>query len=382
MMKKVLIQLLRILPLRNMIIFESHPDFSDNSFALYEEFLRQKVNERYKIYWMKTFRDSVVPELPENVEVFENDTRTFAEMIKRAYVLNCSKFIIDCNSFVYKRREKQVRLHLGHGMPVKIDLEYSRKFGDCDKYMVQSEFWKDIYTEQILVPEDKLSCLGYPRNDVLVNKASCKQWKKAVQDYSKIVLWMPTYRQHRRHMDKAMECIYPFGMPCIHSEEELEKFHEMLCEKNVLVLFRPHPVQELSVFERSEFSNIKIADDTYLKRYGLKLYELLGNTDGLITDYSSVYFDYLLTNKPVALTIEDKDEYFQYFTPAFPEYKEFIKGYYVEKFEDLVEFVEEMMEGEDSSKTAREKAKKMFHSDTAGKSAVNIYNMLVSEYDL
>lgn len=382
MIKKLFVACIRLLPLRKIILFESHPDLSDNSFALYEEFLRRGINQRYKIYWMKTFHDGKKYELPENVYTFENDAHTVREMIRRVYVLNCSKYIIDCNSFIYKRRKKQVRIHLGHGMPIKIDLGYSRKFGECDKYMIQSGFWIDIYKEKLYVPEHVLCDLGYPRNDVLVNRSPAGKWKSSVSGFQKVVLWMPTYRQHRLHMERAMENPYPYGMPCVHDKQELKQLGDLLKEKNILILFRPHPVQELSVFEKDSFPNIMIADDAYLAAFGLTLYELLGNTDGLITDYSSVYFDYLLTDRPVALTIEDKEEYFRHFTLAFPDYKEYIKGFYVEEFKGLLDFVEEIASGTDSARQERMEAKKMFHTDTDGRSAVKITDLLVEEYNL
>lgn len=382
MIKKILVACIRLLPLQRMIVFESHPDLSDNSFALYEEFLRRGIQHRYKIYWMKTFHDGKKYELPEHVDTFENEPQTVREMIKRAYVLNCSRYIIDCNSFVYKRRKKQVRFHLGHGMPIKIDLEYSRKFGECDEYMIQSEFWKNIYSEKLYVPEQVLCDLGYPRNDVLVNRSPAEKWKRSTAGFHKVVLWMPTYRQHRLHMEQAMENPYPYGMPCVHDRQELEQLNEVLERENILMLFRPHPVQELSVFERESFSHIRIADDAYLAESGLTLYELLGNTDALITDYSSVYFDYLLTDNPVALTIEDKEEYFRHFTLAFPDYKEYIKGFYVEDFKRLLNFIEETASGMDSAKAERMKAKEMFHTDTDGRAAAKITELLIEKYGL
>lgn len=380
--KKIIIILFRILPLRRAVIFESHPDFSDNSYALYQEFLRRGIEKRYRLYWMKTFCGGEVPEFPEGVSVFENEPGGLVEMIRRTYILNTSKYIIDCNSFVYKRRKGQVRIHLGHGMPVKIDLNYSRKFGECDKYLVLSEFWEEIYTGQILVPEQKLCYLGYPRNDVLVNPPSCPAWKEAVADYRRVIVWMPTYRQHRQHLEGAMANEYPYGMPCIHDKEELEAFHRVLCEKNVLVLFRPHPVQELSLFRDSGLTHIRIADDWYLEEFQMTLYELLANSGGLITDYSSVYFDYLLTDQPVALTIEDREEYFQHFTPAFLDYKAFIKGFYVENLEDLTRFIRDTAEGIDPSRAERMSAKERFHSQVDGRSAERIVDMLETKYGL
>lgn len=382
--KKILLAAMRLLPLRRILVFESHPDFSDNSLALYEEMLRRGVNKRYRIYWIRTFHTEGEgePVLPEHVGTVQKEPRTFRESLKRAYVLNCCRCIIDCNSFIYKRRKNQVRIHLGHGMPVKIDLEYSRKFGDCDKYMVQSEFWKKIYTEQIRVPEHILCYDGYPRNDVLVKPVQNKVWQESVRAFGKVLIWMPTYRQHRYNADRVMETEYPYGMPVVHDSGELERLEEELERENILLLFRPHPVQDLSVLKQYDFSHIQIADDDYLRKFDMALYELLGNTDGLITDYSSVYFDYLLTGRPVALTIGDIRSYFKYFTPAFPDYKKYIKGYYVESFGELLVFLEETAAGRDSCRDARMAAKEMFHKDTDGTSAGRIADLLADEYGI
>ena len=60
-LKKIFIVIFRVLPLRRAVIFESHPDLSDNSYALYQELLRRGIQKRYHLYWMKTLdRKSVV----------------------------------------------------------------------------------------------------------------------------------------------------------------------------------------------------------------------------------------------------------------------------------------------------------------------------------
>lgn len=383
-LKRFLIALMRFLPLQRILVFESHPDFSDNSLALFTELCRRGINKRYKMYWIRTFHTDKTQEkyIVHNVSTIEKEPKTFWETVKRAYVLNCCCCIIDCNSFIYKRRKNQVRIHLSHGMPIKIDLEYSRKFGECDKYMVLSEFWKELYRKEILVPERCLCAAGYPRNDVLVNRRENVRWKEAARPFRKVVVWMPTYRQHRLHMEQAMENHYPYGMPTVHRLDQLERLHEVLQREQILLLFRPHPVQELSVFEQHEFSHIQIANDKYLDGFEMTLYELLGNSDALITDYSSVYFDYLLTDCPIALTIEDIDTYFEYFTPAFPDYKKYIKGCYVDTFDELLAFFVQTAAGADPCRAERMVAKRMFHSDMEGGCAARIADLLASEYGI
>lgn len=73
--KELFIFMMRLLPLRKMIVFESHPDFSDNTFALYEELLRRGVQNRYKMYWIRTFHADRGGEyhLPENVGTIQKE---------------------------------------------------------------------------------------------------------------------------------------------------------------------------------------------------------------------------------------------------------------------------------------------------------------------
>lgn len=382
MIKKCLLGVMRLLPLRKAFVLESHPDLSDNTYALYEELLRRGYHKKYKLYWMKIFPGKPDWNLPEGVSYFENQPSGFCETIRRAYVLNTSRYIMDCNSFVKKRRKGQVRFHLGHGMPIKIDLEYSRKFGECDRYMVQSPFWYDIFETQIQVPEEVLCPLGYPRNDVLVHSKEIPKWNKEKEKYRKTILWMPTYRQHRAHEEKALENTYPYGMPCVETKEQLQRLEEQLAEHNILLLFRPHPVQDLSVFHKEELPHIRIADDVFLASMECTLYELLAQTDALITDYSSVYFDYLLTDRPIALTIADREEYFTRFTLAFPDYKEAVKGFYIETFSQLSSFLAEIAEGVDSAREERMSAKEKYHTKDAGNSAKAIVDLLEKEYRL
>ena len=62
--KKFLTNLIRVLPLRNDIILESHPDFSDNTGAFYEYLLKQGTNDRMKIHWAIHGREPVQKNFP------------------------------------------------------------------------------------------------------------------------------------------------------------------------------------------------------------------------------------------------------------------------------------------------------------------------------
>ena len=52
MIKKSILGVMRLMPKRKAFVLESHPDFSDNTYALYEELLRRGYHKKYKLYWL------------------------------------------------------------------------------------------------------------------------------------------------------------------------------------------------------------------------------------------------------------------------------------------------------------------------------------------
>lgn len=88
-----------------------------------------------------------------------------------------------------------------------------------------------------------------------------------------------------------------------------------------------HPKEEEYYKKTFEgFSNIKLCTSEFLAKYNLDIYQILSETDLLITDYSSVYFDYLLLDKPILFLNTDLDQYrnnrgfllnpFEFWTPG------------------------------------------------------------------
>ncbi|MCH5251746.1 MAG: CDP-glycerol glycerophosphotransferase family protein [Lachnospiraceae bacterium] len=374
--KKIVTWFFRLIPMREDIILESHPDFSDNALAVYQYMLSVGVNKRHRIYWALHSREQAVHELPEQVEIFYLEPRGIREHVKRLLALYRCRYILDGNTYLHKRRKGQVRIHLGHGMLIKITRDYhtKEKIGECDGYLITSPFWYDIFTEKVGIKKEVLLPLGYPRNDVLVKKEA---ERNHLGDY---ILWMPTYRQHRLHPEYGMENQYPYGMPEIMNREQLMELEKRLKEKNLVLYFRPHPVQELSLFSREKLEYIRLADDAFLEREGITLYEMLAAANALITDYSSVYYDFLLTGKQIGLTIEDREEYFRYYDCPFTDLKENIKGQFMESSEEVMAFIDQVAEGKNSNKETLMEMRNRYHSVQNGTSAEKLYRYLKETY--
>ena len=143
------------------------------------------------------------------------------------------------------------------------------------------------------------------------------------------------------------------GIPIIHNSENAIRLNRCAQENKVLIVLKPHFAQDLSYIKDLKLSNIVFIDDLFFKKHHLTSYEFVHATDALITDYSSIYYDYLLADKPIALVWEDLEEYRQ--NPGFSvDLEDYCKG--AEKvytIEDFEKFVSEVAAGRDALQSAR-----------------------------
>ena len=135
MLKKKLIKMLyksnfKIL-MRNIILMESNPDFSDNTKAIFDEIIQRGINKKIKIIWLvknkKIYDDINI----KNVYFLQTNKNIFTKM-KYLYYNFFSKYIIDCNRYIHKLNKNQFRIYLSHGGTLKRADEYIKKCGETD----------------------------------------------------------------------------------------------------------------------------------------------------------------------------------------------------------------------------------------------------------
>ncbi|MCR5691483.1 MAG: CDP-glycerol glycerophosphotransferase family protein [Eubacterium sp.] len=373
--KKILITIIRMLPLRNDIILESHPDFSDNSLAFYEFLLSQGVNKRVKIHWGLHRPEEEFSDLPEGVDTFALKARGLGQQVKRLKILYRSRYIVDSNSYIKKRRKGQIRIHLGHGMLIKITRGYHGydQLGEVDGYLTMGANWKDVFTGKLGIPEDKLLPLGYPRDDIFQ--------KKMEKDFGDYLVWLPTFRQHRDKASLNLKKTYPFGMPEVETEQELEALERALEDRGLTLYFRPHPAQDLSAIDLRRLPHIVLADDQWLREEKINLYQVLAGAKGLITDYSSVYFDFLALQRPIALTCSDSQDYFATYGCAFDHFEEEVLGYRVEDFDHLLGFLDQVVSPERELMKKMKKMMECYQDYPQGGACQRLYDYMREHYD-
>ena len=81
--KRIIRMFMHIFPVKNTILLESKPSFSDNTFALYQEMLDRGINKKYKIIWLAEQSDIILYDIPFNVYVY----RTKKSLINRIILL-------------------------------------------------------------------------------------------------------------------------------------------------------------------------------------------------------------------------------------------------------------------------------------------------------
>lgn len=334
---------------QNIIIFESIPDFSDNSRSVFDEMIKRGFNLKYKMVWIycQHMKTSAIP----NVLFLTKKQR-----ILTLYYMLRAKCIISCNNYVESWGEYQKALYLTHGVALKsMNVFVAPKH--IDYIAGLSEEANRIMSKAIKQPIDKFIETGYPRNDSLMNTTfSIHNFFN--NKYKKIVVWYPTFRQHIGS-NKVVGNVQP--LPIIHHQEDAVAINDYAKEKNLLIILKPHFSQDLTYMKDVTLSNILFINDDFFVKNKVTSYEFVGSCDALITDYSSIYFDYLLCDKPIAAVWEDIEEYKR--NRGFGIDIDFYMSgaYKVYNLNDFLSFITDVTEGIDSLKQERNRINKLIN---------------------
>ena len=274
----------------------------------------------------------------EIISYNDHEPTTFTDYIKKHALLASAKLIITTHAS-YKPGNKNIHLQLWHGPFIKkngVMLQgdnknmFSKKnaWRQADFIMSYSETYTTFLNACMVTDPNKYIVSGAPRNDLLYISDGKSNMKKIYGDKIdgyKVILFMPTFRDNYVEKDELNEIDRLFGF----NEFSLEKFDKFLELNKCKLIFKPHPHSEalvLSYFNEFNLSNLLILRNEDLVENNLDLYELLNATDMLITDYSSVFYDYLLLDKhmifaPTDITLYQQDrgfiiESFESWTPG------------------------------------------------------------------
>lgn len=345
----------KVLPLRNSIVFESNPEFGCNTLPVYNELVKRGIRKKYQIYWLVKNK-AIYKGEKHGIKYINYEEKGFAK-VRRAYILCTSKLLIFSNVFLKKHKKSQLVINLMHGSPLKIPIGYWE--GDnCDFVITQAKFFNSKISEILGVPESKMIALGYPRTDVLKNRGDTKT-KLNIPCCNKVIVWMPTFRKNASSGIEYCD-VSKLGVPLLQSKQDFSNLNRTLQENKVVLLIKLHPAEDVKGMILKNYSNICFVNDNKLKEKNIFVYQVLADSDALITDYSSVYYDYLLVDRPIGLVINDIEEFEKKGKFAYGRYTDFVKGTYIYTLFDLERFIIDLNMGRDISRDKRHQAFKKY----------------------
>jgi CDP-glycerol glycerophosphotransferase (TagB/SpsB family) len=335
--RKLLMMFLKHKKIKNIIVIESHNDFDCNGGAFYDYLIENGYNKNYKICWL--LKNRKPKELPENVYAYS----LYRPSLKKNYMICMAKYLLADNTITPKVRNEQKSFFLTHGAGGLKSVRGKMLIDESVDYvLVQSENYAKIqaYQYSMEYPNNKLVCLGYPVHDILNSPSENELAKITSTKYNKVVLWMPTFRKGGGYHRNDSKKDYPLGVPLFNNIDEYKELSDELELKNILLILKIHPMQDLSNLKVFSTKNIVVLTGNDVKRLNVDNYRLMKCTDALISDYSSVAFEYLQLNKPIAYVLDDMTEYKLGF--VVDDIDTLIAGNKIFNYQDLSEFINEV----------------------------------------
>lgn len=329
-------------PQKNLIIFESFhgKQYSDNPRAIYEYLLEH--HPEYKMYWSidKRYIDQF-KELHHISCIQRFSLQWLLKMAKARYWIVNSRLPL----WIPKPR-KTIYVQTWHGTPLKrlgTDIEevhmpgtntekYKQNFTyeatKWDYLISPNKYSTEIFTRAFDFNKNMIES-GYPRNDFLMNhnnKETILEIKKkiGIPLNKKVILYAPTWRDNQ-FFSKGK---YKFDLHL-----DLEKMKERLGDQYILILRLHYLVSESLDLSGMEGFVIDLSNHEDIR-------ELYIFSDMLVTDYSSVFFDYANLNRPMLFYVYDLEEYRDKLRGFYFDFEKEAPGPLVKSTNELLEEIE------------------------------------------
>ena len=348
--------------------------YLDNTKYLFK-YLNQ--HSDYKLVWITKSYD-VIRELNKKgyKAVFKYDLKAI-KLLRSANYIFMSHGLVDV--LPIKFSPKTTVILTWHGTPLKnIDVRIKRdnragylfhlnlKYNNyTDFLLTATKFIEDqkLFCTALQISQNKLLDFGYPKNDILYNNEKDfvnnlrKQYEISEEIYQ-IILYAPTWRA---------ETMLEFPI----SKETLIELNNFLEESNSIFLLKAH--MYVTKINFKDYKNIRLVEKT------ADVQELAVISDLLITDYSSIYFDYLLTMKPIVFFAYDLKEYEKkrgfYYT-----YEDVAPGPIVFNGEDLLKVLRNIERIDKEYLDMRKKTRDRFNKYQDGNSTERLLKFLNIEF--
>lgn len=328
------------------ILLYSNLGFRDNVKSIFDYLIVNGYNKKYQIICSLDDFENYTDNKIKNVKFMSN--------IQGAYHYLTSKYCFYCfGKYPIKPSKQQIVINLWHGMPLKKigNMESNNRDEDFNYFthvLSTSPFFSPFMMEAFNCSQDQVLISGQPRNDELFVDNNVKEIFN-LGDYKKIIVWLPTFRTSTRLnlRNQLSEKTTELSFPIVDDKTKITELNSLLSLDNSILLIKPHPMQDLVESDLDQYSNVRIVQQQGLDEKKVTLYNLLKVADALVTDYSSVYFDYLLLNRPIGFTIDDINEYRESRGFVIDDPLEVMPGEKIINYNGFIRFIEQIIDDDD-----------------------------------
>ena len=218
-----------------------------------------------------------------------------------------------------------------------------------DYLIASSRQFGEILARQSGLPVGGLLLTGNPRIDQFAGASTVPLDRLGIPGGRPFVLWMPTFRRNKGRgltaswSDVASDDAADVNAVMARGVDILTR------EFGVTVVVKPHPQDA----ESRHIEGVRVVTNEDLRDAGVQLYELIGASSGLLTDYSSVWIDYLALDRPIGFVVPDESGYAsgRGFEPS--DALDWLPGPKLRTLDDVREFGRDVLDGGTGSSARR-----------------------------
>lgn len=318
------------------------------------------------------------------------------------YTLRAKYFIFDndLNDINYWISGRSKKINLWHGIALKKIKDHNKKgefslqnknlftklilkfsapwiFSKPDLVLSTSSAYQKIFSSAFNIKPSRAPITGYPRNDIFYkniegadigSNASIKKTIKINKENKKArhIIYLPTFRDD----DRENKLFFS------RSGIDFKKLNQVLEKINTYLIIKTHlsdAPETKDTRTKNKFNRLIFLESR------TDIYPLLPLMDILITDYSSVAYDFLLLNKPIIFFPFDLDNFLKQGRGIYFNYHDFTPGKKVQNFKDLLKAITYITKkGGDSFAPSRTKIAKIVFASQGGNSSDKTIEAILS----
>lgn len=352
--------LLRVTPALRHAVVTGFPDDEGNSVEMVRALAR-----RLPVYWLTSDSPDLVEWLISDADtpfgvrrLSKNSVLAYLAYITARYVF----FTHGLYGSPQPPRHKTF-VNLWHGDGPK----RSKRFANVRSTfaVAGTQLWGQQRPAYFGVSKEGVLMTGHPRVDQFGRPPGDQTMRQLGLDPQKpLILWMPTYRRTEyrgRRLAAVRNWVDAHDLSEVGSVRDLtEQVAEAALRLGVTVAIKPHPLDA----DRYAAMGLPVVHGEDLRRERITLYQLMGRTHGLLTDYSSVWTDYLAMDRPIGFYCPDLDEYEANRGLNVEHYPDLIPGPLLESVSDFEQFLCDCVDESQESRDRRARSTALVGAET------------------